>query len=134
MTSASSLDESMIQELLDADVAFIGAVQKALADFQAAAPAGWQQWEAWRKPDPWQTTVLPHLQRYEQASQEALQEFRAGRPDRAFAAATGQMGLSKKIDYDLGWATPENQQALEAALDRLDAAADRIWRVQQAKP
>jgi hypothetical protein len=130
----TGLDEAMIQELLDADVAFSDAVQKALGDFHAAAPAGWQQWEPWRKPDPWQDTVLPHLQKYREWSEEALREFKSGNPARAFEAASGQMGLSKKIDYDLGWATPENQQALEAALDRVDAAADRIWRLSRAQP
>jgi hypothetical protein len=130
----TGLDEAMIQELLDADVAFIDAVQKALGDFHASAPAGWQQWESWRKPDPWKDKVLPHLQKYREWSEEALREWKKGNPAPAVEAATGQMGLSKKIDFDLDWATPENRQALEAALDRVAAAADRIWRLTRPQP
>lgn len=129
MTQAGPLDEAMVREMLDADVAYLEAVKKALADFKAQPPAGWEQWDGWRKPDPWETVVLPHLERYREWSEEALRELKAGNPARAFEVATAQLGLSKKVDFDLGWATPANQQAMEAALDRVSAAVDRVWRL-----
>lgn len=129
----SKIDEAMIQELLDADRALIGAVQKALADFEAAPPSGWQQWESWRKPDPWRTTVLPNLERYRQGAEEGLRELRAGNAKRAFFAGQGQMGLTKKIELDSSWATPANQKAIADAIERVSVIADRIWRIGYAE-
>jgi hypothetical protein len=129
----TTLDEAMVQELLDADLAFIAAVQKALADFDAAPPGGWQEWESWRKPDAWRNTVLPNLERYREGAEDGLREIKAGNPRRAFFAAQGQMGLSKKIEFDSAWASPAHQQAIADATERVSAIADRIWRIGHAQ-
>ena len=129
----SNIDEEMVQELVAADRALVEAVQKALSDFDAAPPPGWQQWESWRKPDPWRNTVLPNLERYRQGAEEGLRELQSGRPKRAFFAAQGQMGLTKKIEFDSGWATPANRKAIDDAIERVGVIADRIWRIGHAE-
>ena len=129
----SKIDEPMVQELLDADRALLEAVRKALADFDAAPPPGWEQWESWKKPDPWRNTVLPNIERYRLGAEEGLREIRAGNPKRAFFAGQGQMGLTKKIEFDASWATPENRKSIADAIEGVDAAADRIWRIGYAE-
>jgi hypothetical protein len=129
----SKIDEAMVQDLLDADAALIASVKKALAGFDAAPPAGWRQWPAWRKPDPWRDTVLPNLERYRQGAEDGLHEFRAGNVKRAFQAAQGQMGLTKKLEFDFSWMPPEHQNAIRDAIDRVSEVADTIWRIGHAE-
>ena len=129
----TNIDETMVQDLVDADRAFIGAVRKALADFDAAPPADLQQWPTWRRPDPWRDTVLPNVERYLQGAEDGLREFKAGKPKRAFLAAQGQMGITKKVEFDLGWTTPAHQQAINDAMTRISEVADRTWRIGYAE-
>jgi hypothetical protein len=102
-------------------------------DFDAAPPAGWQQWPTWRKPDPWRHTVLPNVERYLKGAEDGLREFQAGQPKRAFLSAQGQMGITKKIEFDLGWASPPNQKAISDAIESVSEIADKIWRIGYAE-
>lgn len=132
-THMTKIDEAMVKDLLDADAALIEAIEKALAGFEASPPAGADQWPSWKTPDPWRDTVLPNLERYRKGAEEGLREFRAGNPRRAFQAAQGQMGLTKKMEFDSGWAAAADRKAIEDAVERVSAAADRIWRVGHAE-
>ena len=132
-TDMSKIDEAMVQDLVDADAALIEAIKKALAGFDAVPAAGWRQWPSWRKPDPWRDTALPNLERYRQGAEEGLRELRAGNPKRAFQAAQGQMGLTKKMDFDDGWMTTDHQKAVREAINRVGETADRIWRIGYAE-
>lgn len=132
-TDMTKIDEAMVKDLVDADAALVAAVKKALSAFDAAPPAGWRQWPAWRKPDPWRDTVLPNLERYRQGAEDGLRDFRAGNPRRAFQAAQGQMGLTKKMEFDSSWTTPDHQKAINDAVSRVSEVADRIWRIGHAE-
>jgi hypothetical protein len=129
----SAIDETMVQELLAADRALIGAIEKALADFDAAPPSGWEQWPTWRKPDPWRETVLPNLERYRRGAEEALREIQSGNPRRAYVAGGSQADLSKKMEFDSSWAAPAHRQAIDDGISRVVAAADRLWRIGHAE-
>ena len=128
-----TVDEPMVQELLDADIAFAAAIRKAIEDFRASPPPDWQQWPTYRKPEVWEQRVLPHVDSWRKLSEEALRQLRAGNVQPAYQAGLAQTGLAKTLDFNLDWATPENRQAIEETMDRVDTAADRIRRIEYAQ-
>ena len=126
---ASTIDPALAGSLQEAGAALIDSIRRAIHDFYAAPPAGWQAWELWRKPEPWETRVLPNLEDYQRDIQSALRAHRAGDIKPITRAAANYGGLSKDLEFDMAWRTEQNRLAVEQAARQVVRVADRIHRL-----
>jgi len=127
--NAANIDHALASSLEQASAALIARVREAIHSFYMSPPQGWETRDAWKTPKPWETRVLPNLDRYHSDLQAALRAYNAGdiRPLRL--AAAGYAGLSRDLEFDMSWMTEQNRTAAQNAIERVVTVADRIHRL-----
>jgi hypothetical protein len=125
----STIDPELARSLEDASTALIDRIRRAIDDFHAAPPHGWETWEMWRTPKPWEGRVLPNLERYHDHLQAALRAYAAGDITQITHEAGSYKGLAKDLDFDFAWMTEQNRAAVEQAISRVVHVASRIHRL-----
>jgi len=122
----STIDPELARSFEDASAALIDRIREAIRDFHAAPPHGWEAWEVWRTPEPWEGRALTNLERYHGNLQAALRAYHAGDITQITRQAGSYRGLAKDLDFSFAWMTQENRLAVEEALDRVVTVAARI--------
>ena len=126
-------NQAITRDLADALQAaserLIASIRKAINDFQANQPPGWQTWENWRTPKPWTDKALPNLDRYHRDLKAALRAYQAGDIKPITVSAAGYAGLAKDLDFDTRWMTEKNRLAVDEAVDQLVGIAGDIHRL-----
>ncbi|HYR90920.1 MAG TPA: hypothetical protein VE422_43070 [Terriglobia bacterium] len=125
----SNIDAALARSFEHASAELIARVRDAIQAFNASPPQGSETWEAWRTPKPWETRVLPNLQRYHSDLQKALRAYDAGDIMPITLAAAGYAGLSKDLEFDMSWMTEQNRAAVQKLVEDVVAVADRIHRL-----
>lgn len=120
------IDERLAVSFQSASADLIQVIRKAIKDFYETPPQGWEAWDRWRTPEPWNARVLPNLEKYHINVQKALAALHAGDFMPITLAAASYAGLSKDLDFDRSWMTKENQEAVEKAVVEAVAIADQI--------
>ena len=122
----SPIDPELARSFDDASASLIGRIRQAIDDFHAAPPHGWETWELWRTPKPWETRVLTNLQRYHDHLQSALRAYERGDITQITNEAGSYKGLAKDLDFDFSWMTEPNRSAVEEAISRVVHVANRV--------
>ena len=125
----STIDPELARSLEEASAALIERIRAAIRDFYAAQPAGWETWELWRTPKPWEGRALTNLERYHSHLQAAMRAYQAGDIEPITLEAASYGGLAKDLDFDRAWMTEQNQEAVQQAVRQVVRVADRIHRL-----
>ena len=126
----SDIDPQLTRTLDHASSELMARIRQAIRDFYASPPQDLASWEAWRTPKPWETRVLPNLERSHGELQEARRVHAAtGDIKPITLAASGYAGLSKDLEFDMRWMTAPDREAVEEAMRQVVSVADRIHRL-----
>jgi hypothetical protein len=104
-------------------------IRDAIHDFYTTPPIGWEVWESWRTPKPWETRALPNLERYHQELKTALGAYDAGDIKPITLIAASYAGLSKDLEFDMTWMKESNQRKVQEAVEQVVLIADKIHRI-----
>jgi hypothetical protein len=129
MAVADTIDKNLARSLELASAHLIAKVRKAIEDFYANQPTGWQTWEIWRTPQPWKERVLPNLEQYHAELEKAMRALQAGDIKPLTLWGATYVGLGKDLDFDMRWMTEQNRLAVDEAVDRLVGVAGTIHRL-----
>jgi hypothetical protein len=124
--TSSPIDPELLRSFEDASAALADCIRAAVRGFYADPPHGWEAWELWRTPEPWETRVLSNLERYHGHLQAALRAYHAGDIRRITHAAGAYKGLAKDIEFDTGWMTEQNRLAVDRAIEQVVRALAEI--------
>jgi len=127
--ATSDIDPQLTRTLEHASTELMARIRQAIRDFYASPPQDSASWEAWRTPKPWETRVLPNLERSHGELQEATRAHAAGDIKPITVAASGYAGLSKNLDFDMRWMTAPDREAVQEAMRQVVSVADRIHRL-----
>jgi hypothetical protein len=127
--NAANIDRALATSLEEASAELIARVRKAIQSFYTNPPQGWEAWENWRTPKPWETRVAPNLDLYHGDVQAALRAYHTGDIRPITLAAASYVGLSKDLDFDMSWMTEENRTAIDSAVEHVVTVAYRIHRL-----
>lgn len=127
--ATSDIDPQLARTLEQASTELMARIRQAIRDFHASPPQDSASWEAWRTPKPWETRVLPNLERSHGDLQEARRAHAAGDIKPITVAAAGYAGLSKDLDFDMRWMTAPDEAAVTEAISQVVSVADRIHRL-----
>jgi hypothetical protein len=127
--ATSDIDPQLTRTLEHASTELMARIRQAIRDFYASPPQDSASWEEWRTPKPWETRVLPDLERSRGDLQNAMRAHAAGDIKPITVAAAGYAGLSTDLDFDMRWMTAPDQAAVEEAIHQLVSVADRIHRL-----
>lgn len=127
--ATSDIDPQLTRTLEQASTELMARIRQAIRDFYASPPQDSASWEAWRTPKPWETRVLPNLERSHGELQEATRAHAAGDIKPITVAASGYAGLSKNLDFDMRWMTAPDREAVQEAMRQVVSVADRIHRL-----
>jgi hypothetical protein len=124
-----TIDREMIEFFENASAQLIASVQDAIHHFYASPPTGWEAWESWRTPKPWETRALPNLESYHQELKTALGACDAGDIKPITLIAASYAGLSKDLEFDTTWMKESNQRKVRKAVEQVVLIADKIYRI-----
>ena len=127
--ATSDIDPQLTRTLEHASTELMARIRQAISDFHASPPQGSGSWEAWRTPKPWETRVLPNLERSHGDLQEATRAHAAGDIKPITVAASGYAGMAKNLDFDMRWMTAPDREAVQEAIRQVVSVADRIHRL-----
>ena len=127
--ATSDIDPQLARTLEHASTELMARIRQAISDFYASPPQDSVSWEAWRTPKPWETRVLPNLERSHGDLQHAMRAHAAGDIKPITAAAAGYAGLSKDLEFDMAWMTAPDRSAVQETIQQLVSVADRIHRL-----
>jgi hypothetical protein len=127
--ATSDIDPQLARTLEQASTELMARIRQAIRDFHASPPQDSASWEAWRTPKPWETRVLPNLERSHGDLQEARRAHADGDIKPITVAAAGYAGLSKDLDFDMRWMTAPDEAAVTEAISQVVSVADRIHRL-----
>jgi hypothetical protein len=99
--ATATIDLELIRFLEYASAQLIARIRDAIHGLYASPPPGWETWEAWRTPKPWETRVLPNLERYHRDLRTTLRACDAGDIEPITLAAAAYVGLSKDLEFDV---------------------------------
>ena len=126
---SSSIEGSLAKALRSASAELIACIRKAIRDFYSRPPQGWEAWDSWRTPRPWEARALPNLADYHKDLEKAIDAFKAGDLMPITLAAASYAGLSKDLDFDTSWMTKQHQAAVQNAVEKVVLVADQIHRI-----
>jgi hypothetical protein len=129
MTIQTHITKEMVQEFDRRSRDLIGAIKKAIGDFYADPPAGWERWENWRTPHPWETKAMPNLSCYQEDIDNAISAFDMGDFHPIDKVGSYYSSLSKDMDFDMTWMTENDRIAITKSIDAATEIADRIHRI-----
>jgi hypothetical protein len=127
--ATSDIDAQLTRTLEHASTELMARIRQAIRDFYASPPQDLASWEMWRTPKPWETRVLPNLERSHDELQHAMRAHAAGDIKPITLAASGYAGLSKDLDFDMRWMTAPDHEAVQEAIGQVVSIADRIHRL-----
>jgi len=127
--ATANIDPALASSFEQSSAELIDRIRQAIRDFQANPPLGWQTWESWRTPKPWEARVLPNLERYHSDLQAAMRAYHAGDIMPITLAAARYAGLSKDLEFDMSWMTEQDRAAVQKVVQQVVAVADRIHRL-----
>jgi hypothetical protein len=127
--ATSDIDPQLPRTLEHASSELMARIRQAISGFYASPPQDSASWETWRTPKPWETRVLPNLERSHADLQHAVRAHAAGDIKPITLAASGYSALSKDLDFDMRWMTPPDHEAVREAIGQVVSIADRIHRL-----
>lgn len=127
--ATSDIDPQLTRTLERASTELMARIRKAISDFYANPPQDAASWEAWRTPKPWESRVLPNLERSHGDLQHAMRAHAAGDIKPITVAASAYAGMSKNLDFDMRWMTAPDRDAVDEAIGQLVSVAVRIHRL-----
>jgi len=122
----ATIDRELARSFEHGSAELIASVRNAINEFYANLPQGWEAWETWRTPKPWEARVLPNLERYHSDLKTALRAYHVGDILPITHAAASYAGLSKDLEFDMRWMTDQNRATLKKCIQELVMVADRI--------
>jgi len=123
------IDPDLVIALEHASSELIIQVRKAIYDFYQDSASGWEQWEKWRTPKPWEERVLTNLERYHNDLQAARKAYDEGDIRPIVYEAAAYAGLSKDMEFDDNWMSEQNQIAVHQAVREVAVLASQIHRL-----
>jgi hypothetical protein len=127
--ATATIDPELIRSLEYASAQLTARIRDAIDGFYASLPPEWVTWETRRTPKPWETRVLPNLERYHQDLKTALQAYDAGDIKPITLAAAAYAGLSKDLEFDMSWMIEQDRIAVQKVVDQVVTIADQIHRL-----
>ena len=125
----TTIDNKLARSFQSASADLIARIREAIHVFYSRPPQGWESWDNWRTPKPWEARVLPNLDGYHKGLEKAIEAFQAGDMMPITLAAATYAGLSKDLDLDSTWMTKQHQLAVQEAVEKVVAVADQIHRL-----
>ncbi len=125
----ATIDPELIKTFEHASAQLIARVRDAISSFYSSPPSGWEAWDTWRTPKPWETRVLPNIERYQLDLGTAARAYEAGDIKPITLTAASFAGLSKDLEFDMSWMTEQNRMAVQKAVDQVVTVADKIHRL-----